>query len=142
MQALKFIVASTLVLVAAPLAADDDAGKESKPTEIEKALAKFDRTGETKKCVNPGRIRNMRVVDDNHIIFELPGRTYYLNNLPRRCRSLGFHESIMYKVRGGSLCERELFQVLDGSSIPGAHCSFGKFEKLVKKKPSEKEGAE
>jgi len=110
----------------------DEAAKE-KISKLDKALVKYERTGEMKKCVNPARIRHSRVVDDRHIIFEVTSRKVYLNTLSHKCSSLGFHKAIAYKVRGNSLCRNDLFEVLNSSGIPGAHCSFGEFEKLEKK---------
>lgn len=114
---------------------------EVKPSKLEKALGKYERTGETERCLTHSRVRHTRVVDDNHIIFELSPRSYYLSTLPRRCHSLGFHKAIKMTVRGGSICARETFQVLDNSVAMGPLCSFGEFEKLTKKKV-EKETSE
>lgn len=108
--------------------------QEAEPSKLEKALAKFERTGEKRRCLTHSRIRYTRVVDDNNIIFEITPSSYYLNTLPRRCNSLGFHEAIKLTVRGGTVCARETFEVLDNSVTMGHLCSFGEFEKLTKKK--------
>ena len=112
--------------------------KETADTEkLDKALEKFTRTGETKNCINPRRIRDTKIVDENYIIFRVAGKTSYLNSLPRRCRTLDFYQAIIYRVRGSSLCSNDIFQVFDRSGITGGSCSFGKFEKLAKKAPEE-----
>jgi len=140
MRAICFAIA----LSASPALLADDAAKDeaSEPTKLEKALQKFERTGEMEKCVTHSRIRHTRVVDDNHIIFELSGGNYYLNTLPRKCHSLGFHQGIKYTVRGSTVCYREMFSVLDGSSVMGPMCNFGQFEKLEKQKKNTETSSE
>jgi len=113
---------------------DSGTADKEEISKLDEALVKYERTGEMKNCINPARIRHSRVVDDTHIIFEVTASKVYLNTLPRKCSSLGFHRAIAYQVRGGSLCKGDLFEVFDSTShISGAHCSFGAFEKLDKK---------
>lgn len=121
------------LLLTGPTGADDSNNTETEATKLEIALAKYERTGEMKTCINPRRIRDMKIVDDNHILFRVSGKKSYLNTLPRRCHRMDFYDAISYRVRGSSICSNELFHVLDRSSIPGPSCSFGKFEKVVKK---------
>jgi len=121
-------------LLAAGAAGGDEGADKEEQSDLDKALVKYERTGIMKSCVNPVRIRNTRVVDDFHIIFEITSRKKYLNTLPRKCPSLGFHRAIKYTVRGGTLCKNDLFEVFDSSGIHGAHCSFGEFEQLKLKK--------
>lgn len=130
-------IGTALSLMLAPAVGAEES---TEPTKLDKALEKFTRTGEMENCINPRRIRDTRVVDDNHIIFRVNGKVSYLNTLPRKCNSLGFHEAIIYKVRGARVCHREIFHVLDRSSVPGPFCSFGKFEKLVKKTDKQENG--
>jgi len=134
------VMLSAVGMVTAGALADDGdivgngvSAESAEPTKLDKALAKFNRTGEMKKCLIPHRIRRTKVVDDDHIIFEITSREQYLNTLPRTCRSLDFHQSIIYTVRGGSLCSTDTFRVLDQPSFSGTVCQFGKFEKLVRK---------
>jgi len=128
------------VLVSLMAASTSAIGDEDKSTaneemsKLDKALVKYERTGEMKRCLNPTRIRHSNVVDDMHIIFEVTGRKVYLNTLPRKCSSLGFHRAIKYTVRGGTICKGDLFEVFDSSGIRGVSCSFGEFEKLDLKK--------
>jgi len=112
---------------------DDHAAEEKEMTKLDTALLKYVRTGNEKNCLNTTRIRNSRVIDDNHIIFEVRGRKVYLNTLPRKCPTLGFHKAIQYTVRGGAICKNDLFQVFDTTGIRGVGCSFGAFEELNKK---------
>lgn len=127
--------ALSIVLVSGAIA-DDSMSK------LDKAIKKFDRTGETERCVSPYRIRQTRVVDDNHIIFEMVGRKTLLNVLPRKCHSLGFQETILYTVRGGQLCRGDIFSVLGHGGRTSNSCVFGDFEQLEKKEKTEKSAKE
>lgn len=117
------------------------ASDEEEMSKLDKALKKYERTGEMKRCLNPTRIRQSRVVDDNHIIFEISSRKVYLMTLPRKCPRLGFHRAIKYDVRGGSICKSDLFEVFDSMGIRGPNCSFGEFERLTRKKDKKPEAA-
>jgi len=128
--------AALSVLLVSGAIADD------KMSKLDKAIKKFDRTGETERCVTPTRIRQTRVVDDYHIIFEMVGRKTLLNVLPRKCHSLGFQETILYTVRGGQLCRGDIFSVLGRDGRPRSSCVFGDFEQLEKKEKPEKAAVE
>lgn len=120
--------------------ADDEKSVEEakEPTKLEKAMAKYEKTGETKRCISPAYIRDSNVVDDNHIIFRWSSKKAYLNTLKRKCHSLDFHESIAYTVRGGQICRGDIFRVINGTNMGGSVCSFGDFEVLKRKeKPQE-----
>lgn len=128
---------STLIgialMAALPAGADESNETEKESSKLELALAKYERTGEIKNCINPRRIRDMKVVDENHIIFRVSAKKSYLNTLPRQCRRMDFYEAISYRVHGSSICSNEIFHVVDRTSVPGPFCSFGKFEKIIKK---------
>lgn len=128
-----------LALVSCALAATAaGAGDEGKnPEKVAKELAKYERTGEMKTCINPTRIRHTKILDDYHLIFEGNNRTSYLVTLKRRCPGLAFEESIAYTVRGGSLCRTDVFQVLGTGVIPRASCGLEQFE-VLKELPKEK----
>ena len=132
---------AAVMLAASGVTADE----EKKQTRFEKTMAKYERSGETKNCLNPTRLRHSNVLDDYNIIFEVSPKRAYLTTLKRKCHSLGFHRAISYTVRGSQICANDIFRVFDSSShIPGASCSFGKFEKITKKSRDQiaKENAE
>lgn len=135
----KLSTALGLVLISSgTILADKNTATE--PSKLDIAMEKYERTGEMKTCINPRRIRSMKFVDEKHIIFKVSGKTSYLNELPRRCHNMDFYESISYQVRGSTICSKEIFHVLDRTPIPGPFCSFGKFEKIVKKPKPEANG--
>ena len=75
-----------------------------------------------------------------HILFRVSPKTAYLNTLPRQCRSLKHYQAISYTVRSGQLCSKDMFRVLDVNLRPWGSCSFGKFEKVVKKTADSRTG--
>jgi len=119
--------AATLLVASGGLGAE-----EVKETKFDKVMAKYERSGETKRCVNPSRLGESQILDDTHILFRLSPKKAYLNTLPRKCQSLKFYQAITYTVRGGQLCASDMFQVLDQNLRPGMSCSLGKFEKIKK----------
>lgn len=137
MKALGIALVSCALAATAAEAAD----KGKKPEKVAKELAKYERTGETKTCINASRIRNTKVLDDYTIIFNSRNKTSYLVTLNQRCHGLGFEESIAYTVRGGSLCQTDIFNVLSrsGGSFPRATCGLAPFE-VLKKLPRDQQG--
>lgn len=100
---------------------------------VEKALEKFERTGESHRCLSRHTISSIRAVDDQHLIIRVSPKVSYLSRLPHRCFGLRFNEGIAYKPLTGQICRADIFKVLDGSGSFGALCGFGRFEKLRRK---------
>ena len=126
----KLCLSAAALLVAASGVGADEANKVSK---FDKVMAKYERSGETIRCVSPARLKDSQILDDTHILFRVSPKKAYLNTLPRQCRALRRDDAISYTVRGGQLCANDLFRVLDMTLRPGASCSFGEFEKIEKK---------
>ncbi|MEM9330763.1 MAG: DUF6491 family protein [Pseudomonadota bacterium] len=100
---------------------------------LEKALKKFNKTGEVDRCLSTHRIRNIRAPDDRHLIIRYSASVSYLSKLPFRCSGLGFHEAIAYKSFGNRICRSDRFRVISSNRFLGAGCGFGSFEKLKRK---------
>lgn len=96
----------------------------------DKEMAKYSQTGTFEKCVRPSLIKQTRVLDDNHIIFEMRGNRVYLNTLDHKCSRLGFERSITYDVRGNKLCSLDVVSVFDTTLGAGPGCFLGEFELL------------
>ena len=101
-----------------------------------KEMAKYKQTNEFENCISPSRIRETKVLDDSHIIFEMRGGRVYLNTLEHKCSRLGFERSITYTVRGNRLCNIDIVYVLDSTFGAGPSCFLGKFE-ILEKLPKE-----
>lgn len=132
---IKLLTTPILLALAVPAFGDEQDANEL--SDFDRIMQKYERTGEMKHCIFHRRIRGTTIVDENHIILRVTNRESYLTKLPRQCRSLKFHQAIAYEVRGSSLCERDMFRVIELSRIPGPYCSFGEFEKIIKKRKSD-----
>tara|TARA_R110002096_G_scaffold428927_1_gene641262 strand:- start:92948 stop:93346 length:399 start_codon:yes stop_codon:yes gene_type:complete len=98
----------------------------------DKEMAKYKQTNTFENCVRPSLIKQTKVLDDQHIIFEMRNNRVYLNTLDHKCSRLGFERSITYNVRGGRLCSTDVVSVLDTTVGAGPGCFLGKFEILEK----------
>lgn len=125
-----------LMMVFVPAFALADNAKEDK---LAKALEKYEKTGEVRRCLSLTRIDTSNAIDDYNILFEMKGNKAYLNTLPHRCSRLGFENSFGYSLYSNQLCNVDLITVFDSSSnIPGPTCGLGKFVEYVKKPKEEK----
>ncbi len=132
---------ATAVLLAAPVKADqEDAADTQAPEEhplserAEKALAKFDRTGEFETCISLVRLKESRPLDDYRILWRTGVNEYYLMEMPHRCSGLGFERRFTYTTSLSQLCNTDIITVLDTNGFPRGACGLGKFE-LLKEKP-------
>ncbi|MFC7050859.1 DUF6491 family protein [Emcibacter nanhaiensis] len=144
MKTKSFILALVLAMgsIAGVAAAAED-GAEKPAAEEPEALAKYERTGDVRKCVPISFIDHTQVLDDQHILFHMKGKKIYLNKLPRRCPRLGFEKSFAYKVSINQLCNVDIITVFDNTSgIPGPSCGLGDFEEVKKKEQPEEGGAQ
>jgi len=94
----------------------------------------YTRTGEMTNCIQPNRIKNTRVLDDQHILFDMVGSQYYINELPNKCNSLGVYKAFSYQLRGSSLCSMDSIKVYTNSPAAGSTCGLGEFEEVTKDK--------
>ena len=120
---------ATVTLLSLTLAACSNA-----PTTLDQppeALNQFARQGELESCLPLSRIRETRVLDSQHILFELKGQETYLNKLPNQCSSLGLHKAFSYSTSLNKLCHQDIITVFDSSSpVANQSCGLGMFEKL------------
>ena len=130
-----FVAAATLAAVGCATA------KPSDPQMTEKAaakLAKFDVTGETKRCIGSNLIRSIDALDDWHFLVTTTSGDYYLNKVSGRCSGAGsLSNRLQYSTTTGQLCRNEFIEVVENSSgFSLGSCSLGDFEAL-EKKPAE-----
>ena len=124
---LSIALASSLFGLAGATSADQEAA-------LPKELAKYDITGETRKCVRTVNISRSDPLDDRHMIFKLRNGDVYLNRLGKGCGGLRFNKTYSYDNRIAELCQNEIISVVD-TFTPGTlgSCGLGKFEKLEPK---------
>ncbi len=82
-----------------------------------------------RSCVELGRIREARVVDDHTIDFYLGGGQVLRNTLPNACPQLGFEKAFTYSTSLSRLCSVDIITVVQQGGGPrlGASCGLGSF---------------
>jgi hypothetical protein len=84
----------------------------------------------SRRCINIRKLKRTEVVDDQHVLFYMFGKTIYLNALERRCRGLARERRFAYSTYSGSLCSFDTIEVLldfGGDLQTGASCRLGRF---------------
>ncbi len=114
----------------APAEAEEVAGAEDAeapasgvvfPPEIEALLRETsepDAYWKMERCISTRLIRNARVLDDRHVVFELSSRKYYLVQFKQRCPRLRPNSAIVYESRTDRLCRLDQIQAAN-SMITG-----------------------
>ena len=91
----------------------------------------YEVTGVTKRCILHTRIRRTQVIDDFTIVFHMTGRKTYANIMERKCPGLYRERAIKYQVRGGTLCNVDMIEVMT-PSFSGNTCNLGDFYEIEK----------
>jgi hypothetical protein len=84
----------------------------------------------TEKCINARILKRTDVVDDQHILFYMPGSKVYLNILPSLCKGLSRERRFSYTTLNRSLCRFDSIRVLSdfgGALQQGRSCRLGYF---------------
>lgn len=103
------------------------------PPEIEallnQASAAEEYGGEQEKCIQSRSIRDTRILDDRHIVFEMPGETYYLIQFKHRCPQLRRNSALIYESRANRLCRLDFIKAANGfhTGDVGPPCSIPGF---------------
>jgi hypothetical protein len=86
---------------------------------------------ESVRCLPTHAYRNVRVLDDQHVLFDGPGDRAWLNRLRNRCSGLRTNATLRFRLRDNRVCELDTFEAVD--TIFGAFdrvsatCSLGSF---------------
>lgn len=129
------ITLSILLMVLLSVAASTSVAE---PSAAEKRLAKlkeqFIETGETQNCINTRHIRQLKIIDKQHILFRLSHNNYMVNKLPRACHGLRRGVTIAYSPVSMQLCSVDTVAVLDDffsrRGLFGPRCGLGQFTQL------------
>lgn len=87
------------------------------------------------RCLALNNIRQITILDDQHIVFDTSDGGHYLNTLPYPCSSLHRSRAIMYRTSLSRLCDLDIITVLDdvGPGLrPMGSCGLGIFEPVDK----------
>lgn len=133
MKSLLFAYVFVVGLFAAP----NSLAQEETDAELSEKMLRlqhdYDFTGELKNCVPLHALKESKVIDDQTIFFRGPGKTAYLNKLPRTCSRLDVEERFAYQTSIGQLCSLDVITVVDNFGRSWNRCGLGKFEELKKK---------
>jgi len=91
-----------------------------------------------KRCLPISGIASTRVVDNQHIVFQMRNGDAWMNELPRKCPGLSKRDPIMYKTSQSQLCDLDIITVLNsagGGYMPGASCGLGRFVPMTTGNP-------
>ncbi len=131
------LVACAAVLFLAPSAAmanDEDDKKQDRNTPIEwqthKKVSGYKATGEERSCISLHRIQHQSILDDFTILFEMAGKTAYINQMDYRCHGLKFNDAMRVVSRTGRLCQNDFIEVFRPHGISGPTCGLDKFIEL------------
>lgn len=115
-------------------AAEPDESARSRAEVIDEILSTPLEEGEyaeAVRCLAPQAYRSVRVLDDEHVLFEGPGDRAWLNRLRNRCVGLRPHATLRFRMRDSRLCELDTFEAVDtmlrGVDRVSATCSLGSF---------------
>lgn len=103
------------------------------PPEIEKLLTEASESeeygGSREKCIQSRSIRDTRILDNRHIVFEMAGDTYYLVQFKHRCPQLRRTSTLIYETRANRLCRLDFIKAANSFRIGdvGPPCSIPGF---------------
>ncbi len=89
------------------------------------------------RCINTTRIRDMQVIDEQHLVLRVAREEYYLVRFDRRCPGLRRGRPVIYEPGSGSqLCVLDSIRAAYDSGLggisPGVRCSIPGFESVSK----------
>ena len=89
--------------------------------------------GSMERCIYARSIRGSRVLDERHVVFELPSKKYYLVQFKNRCPQLRRNSTIAYEPTGSQLCSLDSIRSLDsfGSGPIGPPCPIPGFYEVT-----------
>lgn len=106
------------------------------------APAAAQESNEAINCLSMSRVRDIKVVDDDHILFYQGGGRVYLNALERTCLGLKRGGTFAWgsgrgnRIRNTRLCSSDVVSVLDDLR-PGSACKLGEFRLISKDRADE-----
>lgn len=92
---------------------------------------------ESPRCINTTRIRDMQVIDEQHIVLRVAREKYFLVRFDRRCPGLRRGRPVIYEPGVGSqLCALDGIRATYDSGLggisPGMRCAIPGFESVTK----------
>jgi hypothetical protein len=103
------------------------------PPEIEELLTEASESeeyaGERVDCIQSRSIRDTKILDNRHIVFEMAGNTYYLIQFKHRCPQLRRTSTLVYETRANRLCRLDFIKAANSFRVGdvGPPCSIPGF---------------
>jgi hypothetical protein len=90
--------------------------------------------GALERCIAVRSIRDSEVLDDQHVVFQVSGKNYYLVQFKHTCHRLRRGSSIAYEPRGSQLCRLDTVHAIDDLRYGGTGppCSIPGFYEVTK----------
>ncbi len=128
-----------LILLATPATAVSaaEAPDAEAPLDVEEILTTpADDYVKTERCIRTTRIRDVDILDDKTLTFEVGRDKFYLVQLKRRCPMLRPTSTIAYEPRTGrSLCALDSFHAISGGGFSrqtGPACQITGFQPVTR----------
>jgi hypothetical protein len=106
------------------------------PPEVEALLNKAsdpESYAETERCIFTREIRNTEILDEQHLVFQLSGKRFYLVQFQYTCPGLRRGASIVYESRDARLCRLDQIRAFEpGPAIPNPPCTLPGFMPVEK----------
>lgn len=116
---------------AAPGQGDDgESGETSEAQELSDLVP----PGKPQRCIDTRRIRSVRPLDANTLLFHMRNGDVWRSRLPVSCPGLHPDVTLMYEARSSKLCNLDSVTVLTDTGfgfLPGLECGLGKFDYLT-----------
>ena len=114
-----FTPALLIILMSGCLVAAEESELEFSP-EIEKLLNETsdeDAYTNSLRCLPVRSVRATRILDDQHVVFEMPRKTYYLVRFEHRCFGLRRDSALIYETRSMQLCRMDPIRAGNATGI-------------------------
>ena len=88
------------------------------------------------RCISTSRVREVEVLDDRHVAFQVRQNEFYLVQFNHRCPGLRRGRPVMYESKGSRLCQhdalRTLYSAGPGRYDPGMKCFIPGFQSVTR----------
>ena len=88
---------------------------------------------EERNCISAHRIRNVKVLDEHHVIFNMRRNKRYLVQFKHRCFGLKLNQPVSYEVNSSQVCKFDSIQGLEnfaGRLQAGQRCRISGFQSI------------
>ena len=88
---------------------------------------------EERNCISAHRIRNVKVLDEHHVVFNMRRNKRYLVQFKHRCFGLKPNQPVSYEVNSSQVCKFDAIQGLDnfaGRLQAGQRCRISGFQSI------------